>query len=213
MGEQLGGNEEEQGQQGGVQDNAQGQQGQNGTQGEQDNKVTMTKDELNDRLARAGKSNTSKAVEEALNAYKEQQKHEKDEAKRLAGLSAEEKANETAKKLQEENELLKKQMARNEMTVEARKQISEKGIDVDDAILDILVTDEADTTVANIEAYAQAVTKAAESLFAKSRQGNSFGNSAGKSSVGSESEAVRLAERQKELNAHAAKGSGLFKRN
>ncbi|CAK1230525.1 hypothetical protein R82291_FJPPFKPJ_00697 [Fructobacillus cardui] len=179
----------------------------------EEDKVTLTKAELNSRLDRAAKSNQKKAIEEALNAYKEKQKEEENEAKRLKGMSAEEKANELNKKLEEENRALKMKMARNEMTAEARKQITEKGVEVDDHILDLLVTDEADTTNANIEAYSEAVNRAAENLFKKSRQGNSLGHNVGNGGTGSESEATRLAKRQKELNDAAKNRSSMFKRS
>lgn len=179
----------------------------------QDDEVTMTKSELKSRLERAAKSNQKQAIEDALNAYKEKQKEAENEAKRLKGLSAEEKANEMTKKLEAENRALKAKMARNEMTAEARKQITEKGIEVDDKILDLLVTDEADTTNANIEAYSEAVNRAADNLFKKSRQGNSLGHNVGNGGTGSESEAKRLAQRQKQLNAAAKAGSSMFKRS
>ncbi|CAK1228521.1 DUF4355 domain-containing protein [Fructobacillus tropaeoli] len=207
--------EDQQNIQGGQDNQNQGEQGvedenQNNTQ---DDKVTLTKAELNSRLDRAAKSNQKKAIEEALNAYKEKQKEEENEAKRLKGMSAEEKANELNKKLEEENRALKMKMARNEMTAEARKQITEKGVEVDDHILDLLVTDEADTTNANIEAYSEAVNRAAENLFKKSRQGNSLGHNVGNGGAGSESEATRLAKRQKELNDAAKNKSSMFKRS
>ncbi|QHJ83583.1 MAG: hypothetical protein [Caudoviricetes sp.] len=207
--------EDQQNIQGGQDNQNQGEQGvedekQNNTQ---DDKVTLTKAELKSRLDRAAKSNQKKAIEEALNAYKEKQKEEENEAKRLKGMSAEEKANELNKKLEEENRALKMKMARNEMTAEARKQITEKGVEVDDHILDLLVTDEADTTNANIEAYSEAVNRAAENLFKKSRQGNSLGHNVGNGGAGSESEATRLAKRQKELNDAAKNKSSMFKRS
>lgn len=194
-----------------------GANGDNGVDGSKEeqtqDKITLTKQELNDRLARASKSNATKAAEEAVAAYKEQLKNEEDEAKRLKGMSETDKAKDAAEKLKAENEELKQKMARNELSAEARKQIAEKGVEIDDDILDILVTSDAETTGANIEAYAASVTKSAEALFAKSRQGSSFGNGIGKSGAGSENEATMLARRQKELNAAANKNTGLFKRS
>lgn len=114
--------------------------------------ITLSKEELSDMI----KKRVAKAVKEKEDAQKE--------AKRLASLSDDDRAKEeieNAKKetkaLQEQIEALKSEQARYNLTKEATKQLSSKGIDASDEVLNMLVASDADTTKSNIEAYSKAI--------------------------------------------------------
>lgn len=93
-----------------------------------------------------------------------------DEARRLAEMSAQEKAEyelkrereahaATQKKLDE----LEKQSSLVEMSKTARKMLAENGITVSDELLGMLVTTDADETKAAIDGFSKAFTDAVES--------------------------------------------------
>ena len=114
--------------------------------------ITLSKEELSDMI----KKRVANAVKEKEDAQKE--------AKRLASLSDDDRAKEeiaNAKKetkdLQEQIEALKSEQARYNLTKEATKQLSSKGIDASDEVLNMLVASDADTTKSNIEAYSKAI--------------------------------------------------------
>lgn len=114
--------------------------------------ITLSKDELSDMI----KKRVANAVKEKEDAQKE--------AKRLASLSDDDRAKEEVAKakketkaLQEQIEALKSEQARYNLTKEATKQLSSKGIDASDEVLNMLVASDAETTKSNIEAYSKAI--------------------------------------------------------
>ena len=130
------------------------QEADNGDKGSEKVKdsITLSKEELSDMI----KKRVSNAVKEKEDAQKE--------AKRLASLSDDDRAKEeieNAKKetkaLQGQIEALKSEQARYNLTKEATKQLSSKGIDASDEVLNMLVASDAETTKNNIEAYSKAI--------------------------------------------------------
>lgn len=184
----------------------------NAKEGENDDNITLSKKAFNERLARAGKDNAKTAAEKAVQDYIESEKAKKSEADKMAKLSDKERAEAEKQQLQDEIDRLKKERTISEMTVQARKQISEQGVGVDDGLLTLLITDEADTTNENIELYVKTVKNEAEKLYNKSRQSASFGSNVGNGGSGNISRAEALAERQKQ-QLNQTKKQGLFKRD
>lgn len=130
------------------------QEADNGDEGSEKVKdsITLSKDELSDMI----KKRVANAVKEKEDAQKE--------AKRLASLSDDDRAKEEVakakketKELQEQIEALKSEQARYNLTKEATKQLSSKGIDASDEVLNMLVANDAETTKNNIEAYSKAI--------------------------------------------------------
>lgn len=82
-------------------------------------------------------------------------KHQKemDEARRLAEMNAQEKAEYENNKLKEQVQELMKKEARSEMSKVARAMLSEKGINVNDNLLDALISDDADKTKKSVENF------------------------------------------------------------
>lgn len=130
------------------------QEADNGDKGSENVKdsITLSKEELSDMI----KKRVANAVKEKEDAQKE--------AKRLASLSDDDRAKEEVarakketKALQEQIEALKSEQARYNLTKEATKQLSSKGIDASDEVLNMLVASDAETTKNNIEAYSKAI--------------------------------------------------------
>lgn len=100
-----------------------------------------------------------------------QKDHEKkvDEAKKLAEMNAQEKAeyerdkaNEEKAEIQKELDEYKRQAALAEMTKTARKMLTDEGVSASDEILARLVTTDAEETKTAVDGYAKAFKEAVE---------------------------------------------------
>lgn len=107
---------------------------------------TFTQAEVTEMI----QQNVNRAVAKAHKDAQEQFKAEQDEAKKLAKMNSEEKANYETQKLLEELQQLKDDKTRNELTAVARKMFSEADINVDDDVLSLAVTLDAEQTKANV---------------------------------------------------------------
>ncbi|MCC9885105.1 DUF4355 domain-containing protein [Streptococcus agalactiae] len=117
---------------------------------------TFTQAEVTEMI----QQNVNRAVAKAHKDAQEQFKAEQDEAKKLAKMNSEEKANYETQKLLEELQQLKDDKTRNELTAVARKMFSEADINVDDDVLSLAVTLDAEQTKANVTKLASAFAKA-----------------------------------------------------
>lgn len=135
----------------------------NESQGEsQDNEQTQQEDEkkytdkdmdeiVKKRLARERK----KLEAEIAEALKEA-----DEAKKFAVMNEKEKAQYEHEKMVEELAALKADKVRSEMSATARKMLAEQNITVSDGIVHSLITEDAESTKANIDAFSEAFNDA-----------------------------------------------------
>lgn len=87
-----------------------------------------------------------KIVSKKIAKERERAKAEADEAARLAKMTEQERTAAELKKALDEVEALRAEKARNEMRETARKMLSDASVNVPDGILDVLVTNDADTT-------------------------------------------------------------------
>lgn len=94
------------------------------------------------------------------------------EAKRLAEMSATEKAGYENEQLRKELGELKRREQVREMTAEAKRQLAEGGVTVPDEVVSALVRDDAEQTKAAIDAFAGAYLKAVESAVRARLAGN-----------------------------------------
>lgn len=94
--------------------------------------------------------------------WKQSEEKKVTEAERLAKMSAEEKANEHVKSLEQRVLEFEQREAKNEMMRQARAILSEHNINASDAILANLVADDADTTKAAVESFAKEFEAAVE---------------------------------------------------
>lgn len=92
-------------------------------------------------------------IEKKFEKWKKQQQKEIDEAKKLADMNAQQKAEYERDKLQEELDELRNAKTISEMSKTARNMLKEKDINIDDDLLSVLVTKEADSTKSNVENF------------------------------------------------------------
>ena len=100
-------------------------------------------------------------------------KHQKemDEARRLAEMNAQEKAEYENNKLKEQVQELMKKEARSEMSKAARAMLSEKGINANDDLLSTLISDDADKTKKSVENFITLFQEAVNKAFKDALKG------------------------------------------
>ncbi|MGE9968038.1 DUF4355 domain-containing protein [Limosilactobacillus mucosae] len=114
-------------------------------QGEQQAK-TFTQDEVN------------KIVSQRLERQKEQLKAKEDEAKKLSRMNAEQKANYELEKANKRAEEAAAKLARYEMRDSAKQMLADGGFNnADNSLLDLVVTDTAESTQANVNVLLNAI--------------------------------------------------------
>lgn len=96
----------------------------------------------------------NKIVAKKIAKERERAKAEADEAARLAAMTEQERTAAELKKALDEVEALRAEKARNEMRTTARKMLSDASVPVSDELLNVLVTNDADTTKAAVENFA-----------------------------------------------------------
>ncbi|MCF0118354.1 MAG: DUF4355 domain-containing protein [Limosilactobacillus mucosae] len=113
----------------------------------QDNQPkTFTQDEVN------------KIISQRLERQKEQLKAKEDEAKKLSRMNAEQKASYELEKANKRADDAAAKLARYEMRDSAKQMLADGGFTVsDNALLDLVVTDNAESTQINVETLLKAV--------------------------------------------------------
>lgn len=94
--------------------------------------------------------------------WQEQQEAKIAEAAKLAEMNAQQKAEYERDQLQKELDDLRRKDAVSGMMTESRKQLQEKGISVDDALLSRLIADTAEETKASVDAFSELFNAAVE---------------------------------------------------
>lgn len=107
---------------------------------------TFTQDEVN------------KIVSQRLERQKEQLKAKEDEAKKLSRMNAEQKANYELEKANKRAEEAAAKLARYEMRDSAKQMLADGGFNnADNGLLDLVVTDTAESTQANVNVLLNAI--------------------------------------------------------
>lgn len=101
-------------------------------------------------------------VKGRLAREREQAEKERKEAEKLAAMNATQKAEYERDQLKKELEELKRKDALAEMSKEARKMLSDKGINIPDDLLSRLVTTDAQETKQAVDGFAKMYTEAVE---------------------------------------------------
>lgn len=104
--------------------------------------------------------------------WKADQEKEKAEAKRLADMNAQERAEAERDKVQKELDELKAKNAIAEMTNEARKMCTEHNINVGDDLLSVLVNQDADKTKKAVDAFVKMFESEVEKAVKEKLKGN-----------------------------------------
>ena len=172
--------------------------------GSQAGTLTLTQEQLNDRIRRA--------TEHGKKLGQQAQKDEQTEAEKLAGMSAQQRLEYQNNKLTEELAKMRSENSRNAMISQARVQLTQDGVQASDEILGMIVTEEAESTMANVASYTAAVKASAEAMFAKQRQGSTPANGNGGGQNAELSNGAKLAQQQKEANKASQATKSLFTR-
>lgn len=101
------------------------------------------------------------------------------EAKKLADMNAQQKAEYERDKLQKELDSYKKKDAIAAMSKEARKMLSDENITIDDNLLSFMVSDDAEATKKAVNGFAKAFSEAVENAVKERLKGNTPRKSSG----------------------------------
>lgn len=104
--------------------------------------------------------------------WKAEQEKEKAEAKRLADMNAQERAEAERDKVKKELDELKAKNAIAEMTNEARKMCTEHNINVGDDLLSVLVNQDADKTKKAVDSFVKMFEQEVEKAVKEKLKGN-----------------------------------------
>lgn len=113
------------------------------------------------------KKYTDADVEDLINKkfaeWEKRQKKTEDEAARLAGMNAQQRAEHERDELEKKYNDLLKQNTIATLTVQARKMLSDGGVNgIPDELVAVLVTEDADTTKANVDAFTKLFKQAVQ---------------------------------------------------
>ena len=112
-------------------------------------------------------------LEKKFAKWKAQRDKEVDEAKKLEKMNAEEKAKYEKEQLEKKIKEFERRETLSGQTKEARKMLSDKGITVSDELLSMLVSDEAESTKANVESFEKVFSAAVEDAVKEKLKGAS----------------------------------------
>lgn len=146
---------------------------------------TFTQAEVTEKIQQA----VNRAVAKAHKDAEEKFKAEQGEAKKLAKMNAEQKAEYEQKKQAKEIADLKAQLNRNALEKEASKLLSEAGIVADDEILGFVVKEDAEGTQEAINRFSSLVNDVADKKVSEALKGRTPGK------VGEQSSAEITKER------------------
>ena len=104
----------------------------------------------------------NKILDKKFAEWQKKQETKVSEAARLSKMTAEEKAAEQLKTLENRIKEYERNAARAEMTKEARAMLNDKNIHVDDALLGNLIGEDAETTKASVESFISLFNSAVE---------------------------------------------------
>ena len=103
--------------------------------------------------------------------WEKQKKKDDDEAKKFAKMNAQQKADYKQQQLEDEIQKLKDERTLSNMRDEARKQLSEKGINISDNLLVFMVSKDAEVTKEAVDSFADLFNSAVnDAVKEKARQ-------------------------------------------
>lgn len=136
-------------------------------QGQDDDTKTAEKDE---KLL--SQSEVNEIVQNRVNRILAEKEKEVAEAKKLAKMNADEKAEYERKKLADENESLKLRLQRVELAKETRNMLTGAGIKVNDKLVDSLTGNDAESTKQFVEQYIELFKESVEDAVKTQLAGN-----------------------------------------
>ena len=113
-----------------------------------------------------------KILNQKFAEWQKKQQKAIDEAKKLAEMDAQERAEHERDELQKELDALKKKDSLSEMTKTARKMLSDEGVRVPDEVLAMIVNTDAEKTKSAVDAFGKVFKDAVESAVKEKLKGN-----------------------------------------
>lgn len=152
-----------------------GGSGSDGSGGDGNNDDDDSGDDDDDNDPDGEKKYSVKEVDELIKRKKaeweKQRKKDDDEAKKFAKMNAQEKAEYKQQQLEKRIQELEDEKTLSGMRDEARKQLSEKGINISDSLLEFMVSKDAEKTKKAVDSFAELFNSAVnEAVKAKARQ-------------------------------------------
>lgn len=114
----------------------------------------------------------NKLINKKFAEWQEKKEKELTEAKKLAEMNAQERAEHERDEMKRQLEALMKQQSLTEMTKTARAMLTEKEIHVSDDLLSMLVSEDADKTKSTIDSFVELFQGAVKSAVANALKGN-----------------------------------------
>ena len=111
-------------------------------------------------------------IDKKFAEWQKKQQKAVDEAQKLATMNATQKAEYERDQLKKELDEYKKQASLAEMSKTARKMLSDSGITINDELLSMLITTDAEETKASIDGFSKAFTEAVEAAVKERLKGN-----------------------------------------
>lgn len=149
-------------------------------------------------------ADVDKILNQKFAKWQKDQELKVSEAKKLAEMSATQKAEYERDKYQKELETLQKEVNRSKMLGTARQILSESGLNVSDDLIGMIITDEADGTKKNIESF-KTLFQAAVDSAVKDALKHKGPAAAGSGSTITKEQIMKIAntaERQKAIREH-----------
>ena len=116
----------------------------------------------------------NRIIQEKKAKWDKQAKEAEEEAKKLAKMNAQQKAEHERDKLQKQLDELLTEKARADMAKEARRMCADANINVSDDILSSIITSDADTTKEAVESFIELFKGEVEKAVKEALKGNSF---------------------------------------
>lgn len=114
----------------------------------------------------------NKLINKKFAEWQEKKEKELTEAKKLAEMNAQERAEHERDEMKRQLETLMKQQSLTEMTKTARAMLTEKEIHVSDDLLSMLVSEDADKTKSTMDSFVELFQGAVKSAVADALKGN-----------------------------------------
>lgn len=169
-----------------------------------DNKDTSEKEGNKEPEKKYSDEDLDRIISKKFAKWKQDQEKAVDEAKKLADMNAQEKAEYERDKIRKELDELKNEKVLNEMSKTARKMLSDEGINISDDLLANLVTTDAEKTKSVVNDFAKMFKNEVESAVKEALKGNPPKKGVKTTTITKEQiMAIKnTAERQKMINEH-----------
>lgn len=151
-----------------------------------------------------------KILDRKFAKWKKEQDKAVSEAQKLASMSEQEKAEHQRDALQKELDELKKANALAEMGKQARQMLADDGINIPDDLVDMIITEEAETTKTNVQQFSKLFKGAVQSAVKEALKGKAPGTGSSGSGSITKEQIMKIAdpiERQQKIKENI----GLFK--